>query len=90
MMKKPTFNAIVAETEKLTGRRFSVETLGDADDLRRITAAAEVPWAVMMEWFFLAMITVPPLGTLDSDRYPEPRPTTLPEYLTKAHAALPA
>jgi hypothetical protein len=51
MMKKPTFNAIVAETEKLTGRRFSVETLGDADDLRRITAAAEDPWAVMMEWY---------------------------------------
>lgn len=83
-----TFNAIVAETEKVTGREFSVETLGDADDLRRITAAAADPWSVVMEWYFLSMITVPPLAAIENDRYAELHPTTLPEYLAEAHAAL--
>ena len=83
-----TFNTIVAETETITGTQLSVETLGDADDLRRITAAADDPWSVLMEWYLLSMITVPPLSNPENDRYAELRLTTLHDYLADAHAAL--
>lgn len=83
-----TFNAIVAETERLTGREFEVQILGDADDLRRITATAEDPWAVLMEWYLLSMITVPALSNTENQRFPELQLTSLHDYLTEAHAAL--
>lgn len=82
-----TFNTIIAETERLTGTTLSVRVLGDADDLRRITDAADDPWSVIMQWYFLSMITVAPFPHTDQDRYPELRPTTLHEYLKRAHRA---
>ena len=56
-----TFNTIIAETERLADTTLAVQILGDADDLRRITAEADDPWSVIRQWYFLSMITVPPL-----------------------------
>lgn len=83
-----TFNTIITKTEELTGAKLAVQVLGGADDLRRITAAATDPWAVVMEWYFLSMITVPPFAQTDNDRYADLHLTTLDDYLTAAHAAL--
>ncbi|SDS35893.1 NmrA-like family protein [Friedmanniella luteola] len=82
-----TFNTIIAKTGTLTGRPLTIQVLGDADDLRRITAAAQDPWSVLTEWYFLSMITVPPFATTDTDRYPDLQLTTLDDYLTAAHHA---
>jgi uncharacterized protein YbjT (DUF2867 family) len=85
-----TFNTIIAETERLTGTTFDLQVLGDADDLRRIIAQAEDPWSVVMPWYFLSMITVPPFATTDNGRYPDVVLTTLHVYLSDAHRALQA
>ena len=45
-----TFNAIIAETERLAKTTLTVQILGDADDLRRITAEADNPWSVIRQW----------------------------------------
>ncbi len=82
-----TFNTIISETERLTGTTLTTQVLGDADDLRRITAAADDAWSVVMQWYFLCMITVPPFVSTDNDRYPDVPLTTLNDYLTEAHHA---
>jgi len=83
-----TFNTIIDETEHLTGTTLIRNVLGDADDLRRITADADDPWSVIPQWYFLSMLTVPPFPTTDNDRYPGARPTGLHDYLAAAHRAL--
>ena len=82
-----TFNAIITETERLADTTLAVQILGDADDLRRITAEADNPWSVIRQWYFLSMITVPPFARTDNHRYPELKLTTLDQYLTDAHQA---
>jgi len=82
-----TFNIIIAETERLADTTLAVQILGDADDLRRITAEADNPWSVIRQWYFLSMITVPPFARTDNHRYPELELTTLDQYLTDAHQA---
>ena len=83
-----TFNAIIDESERLSGKTLTRTTLGSAEDLRRITRDASDPWSVVREWYFLSMLTVPPFPTTDNDRYPDARPTGLREYLTTAHHAI--
>jgi hypothetical protein len=83
-----TFNAIIDETERLAGRTLTRTMLGSADDLRQITADAADPWSVVQEWYFLAMLTVPPFPANENDRYPDISPTGLHEYLAGAHRAL--
>jgi nucleoside-diphosphate-sugar epimerase len=80
-----TFNTIIAKTEELTGRTFTRNVMGDVDDLRRITSEAENPWSVIMQWYFLSMITVPPFPSTENDRYPDLTLTSLDDYLTEAH-----
>lgn len=87
---RSTFNEIIAETEGLTGRPLTRTVLGSADDLRRLTASAEDPWAVVPQWYLLSMLTVPPFPTTENDRYPDAHLTGLREYLTRAHHALAA
>ena len=82
-----TFNTIIAETERLADTTLAVQILGDADDLRRITAEADDPWSVIIQWYFLSMITVPPFTRTDNHRYPELQLTTLNQHLTDAHQA---
>jgi len=82
-----TFNEIIGETERLSGKALAKNVLGDADDLRRITSGADDPWSVVMQWYFLSMITVPPFARTDNDRYPDLHLTTLNDYLTAAHCA---
>ena len=82
-----TFNTIIAETERLADTTLAVQILGDADDLRRITAEADNPWSVIRQWYFLSMITVPPFTRTENHRYPELQLTTLHQYLTDAHQA---
>lgn len=82
-----TFNTIIATTEQLTGTNLTTQIMGTADDLRRITAQADDPWSVIMEWYFLSMITVPPFARTDNDRYPDLQLTTLDTYLADAHRA---
>lgn len=83
-----SFNDIVERTEKVTGRTITRQVFGDADDLRRITAAAsDNPWSVIREWYFLSMITVPPFAATENDRYPGLHLTSLDEYLTNAYRA---
>ncbi len=86
--ERATFNTIIAETERLTGSRLTRQVLGSADDLRATTAAADDPWSVVPQWYFLSMLTVPPFPTNDNDRYPDAHPTGLRDYLTQAHRAL--
>jgi hypothetical protein len=69
-----TFNAIIDETERLSGKTLARTVLGSADDLRRITADAPDPWSVVQEWYFLSMLTVPPFPATENDRYPDARP----------------
>jgi uncharacterized protein YbjT (DUF2867 family) len=85
---RSTFNEIIAETERLSGTTLSRAVLGSADDLRRLTAAADDPWSVVPQWYFLSMLTVPPFPSTENDRYPDARPATLHDYLTQAHHAL--
>lgn len=85
---RASFNDIIAETEQITGTTLTRNVLGTAEDLRRLTAAADDPWAVVPQWYFLSMLTVAPFPTTENTRYPDVRPTTLHEYLTQAHHAL--
>jgi hypothetical protein len=87
---RSTFNEIIAETERLTGTTLTRNTLGTADDLRKITANADDPWSVVPQWYFLSMLTVPPFPHTENDRYPNAHPTTLHDYLTQAHRTLAA
>ena len=80
-----TFNAIIAATERHAGTSLTTHVHGDTDALRRIIAAAADPWSVVMPWYLLSMITVPPFATTDNDRYPDLQPTTLEDYLAAAH-----
>ena len=82
-----TFNAIIDETERITGRTLNRTVAGSAEDLRRITAEAADPWSVLMLWYLLAMLTTAPFPTDDNDRYPDARPTGLRDYLVAAHHA---
>lgn len=82
-----SFNTIIAETEKLTGKTLTKNVMGDVADLRRITAAADNPWSVIMQWYFLSMITVPPFEKNENHRYPELKLTSLDDYLAAAHRA---
>jgi uncharacterized protein YbjT (DUF2867 family) len=82
-----TFNEIIAETERITGKPLTRNVLGSAEDLRHITADAPDPWSVVPQWYFLSMLTVPPFPTTDNDRYPDARPTGLRDYLVQAHRA---
>jgi uncharacterized protein YbjT (DUF2867 family) len=83
-----TFNAIIEESERLSGKTLAKTVLGSAEDLRQITRDASDPWSVVREWYFLSMLTVPPFPATDNDRYPDARPTGLRDYLTAAHHAL--
>ncbi len=85
-----TFNTIIRDTEALTGRTLSRNVMGDVDDLRRITSEADNPWSVIMQWYFLCMITVPVFATTENDRYADLRLTTLDDYLAAAHRAMQA
>ena len=85
---RSSFNEIIAETEKLTGKTLTRNVLGSAEDLRALTASADDPWSVIPQWYLLTMLTVPPFPITENDRYPDARPTTLREYLREAHAAL--
>lgn len=85
---RASFNEIIAETERLTGTTLTRKVLGSADDLRRITAAADDHWSVVPQWYFLSMLTTPPFPTTENDRYPDARPTNLHDYLVRAHRAL--
>jgi uncharacterized protein YbjT (DUF2867 family) len=80
-----TFNTIIDETELISGTTLTRTVLGSADDLRKITAEADDPWSVVMQWYLLSMLTVAPFPTTDNDRYPDARPTGLHDYLVAAH-----
>jgi uncharacterized protein YbjT (DUF2867 family) len=82
-----TFNAIIRETERILGATLTRTVAGSVEDLRRITAAAEDPWSVLMQWYLLAMLTVGPFPSTDNDRYPDAYPTGLREYLRAAYHA---
>jgi uncharacterized protein YbjT (DUF2867 family) len=82
-----SFNAIIDETERITGTPLTRTVMGTTEDLRRITAEADDPWSVVMPWYLLSMLTVAPFATTDNDRYPDARPTGLRDYLVAAHAA---
>ncbi len=82
-----SFNAIIDETERITGNPLTRTVMGTTEDLRRITAGADDPWSVVMPWYLLSMLTVAPFATTDNDRYPDARPTGLRDYLVAAHAA---
>jgi len=85
---RTSWNEVIALTEKLTGRTFTRNVVGDAHSLRQVVAQAEDPWSVVMQWYALAMLTTPPFPTTENDRYPDARPTTVQDYLADAHAAL--
>jgi uncharacterized protein YbjT (DUF2867 family) len=82
-----TFNAIIDETERITGSPLTRTVAGNTEDLRRITAAADDPWSVVMPWYLLSMLTIGPFPTTDNDRYPDAHPTGLRDYLLDAHQA---
>lgn len=83
-----TFNRIIALSEQLTGISLTRKVWGDVEDLRRITAAADDPWSVIIQWYFLSMITVPPFAQTENHRYPDLHLTTVQDYLTAAHRTL--
>lgn len=76
-----SFNEIIAGIEHATGQAITTHNMGDADDLRAITAGADDAWSVMMQWYLLSMITVPAFAETDNDRYSGFTPTTLQQYL---------
>ncbi len=82
-----TFNTIIDEIERITDTTLTRTVAGSAEDLRRITAAAQDPWSVVMRWYLLSMLTVAPFPTTDNDRYPDAHPTGLRDYLTAAYRA---
>lgn len=82
-----TFNAIIDETERIVGTTLTRNNAGSAEDLRQITADADDPWSVVMQWYLLSMLTVAPFPNTDNDRYPDAHPTGLRDYLRAAHGA---
>lgn len=84
-----SFNEIIAGIEEASGVQITTNAVGGADDLRAMTAGAEDPWDVMMQWYLLSMITVPAFANTDNDRYDGFSPTTLADYLaaTRTSAA---
>jgi len=87
---RASFNEIIAETERLTGATLTRNVLGTAEDLRHLTANAADPWSVVPQWYFLSMLTAPPFPATENDRYPDAHPTSLRDYLDRAHHALAA
>ncbi len=80
-----TFNTIIDETERISGTPLSRNVLGSVEDLRQITANADDPWSVLMQWYLLSMLTLAPFPTTDNDRYPDAHPAGLHDYLVAAH-----
>lgn len=78
---RTSFNDIIAEVEKLTGRTLTRNSRGSVEDLRAAVAAAGNPWAAIGQWYNLSMITTPPFTATANDRYPDLAPTTLTSYL---------
>ena len=86
---RTTFGEIFDETEKISGKELTRNTVASAEDLKHLTASADDPWSVVPQWYMLAMLTTPPFPR-DDDHYPGAPATTLHDYLVGAHAALAA
>jgi len=84
-----SFNGIAGELEKVTGLTLQRSSWGSVDKLREVITAkgGAGSWDAMMEWYFLAMLTTPPLQVADNDRYPGARPVGLRDYLAAAYGA---
>lgn len=82
-----SFNTIAQELEKVTGIALRRTSWGSVDELREVIAAkgGAGSWDAVMEWYFLAMLTTPPLSNPANDRYSEIRPVGLPDYLADAY-----
>jgi uncharacterized protein YbjT (DUF2867 family) len=80
-----TFNEITAESARFSGVTLKPNVLGDVEDLRKATEAAGDPWSVLQQWYFLAMLTVPPFPHNDNERYPDVRPVGLCDHLAQVY-----
>lgn len=78
---RTSFNEIIDEVEQVTGRTLMRNPRGSIADLRSTVAAAGNPWAVVGQWYNLAMITTPPFSATVNQRYPDLAPTSLSAYL---------
>ena len=73
---RSTFGEIFDETEKISGKELTRNTVASAEDLKHLTASADDPWSVVPQWYMLAMLTTPPFPR-DDDHYPGAPATTL-------------
>ena len=80
---RTSFNGIIAEVERVTGRALTRNQRGSLDDLRAAVANAGNPWAAIGQWYNLAMITTPPFSATANERYPDLAPTSLGVYLER-------
>lgn len=81
---RTSFNEIIAAVEDITGRTLTRNRRGSIEDLRRTVTEAGNPWAVIGQWYNLAMITTPPFSTTENSRYADVTPTPLATYLQAA------
>lgn len=76
-----TFASMIDTAEQVTGRTFSRERRGGADDLRRTIETASNPWQAIGAWYNLSMLETPPFESVDNERYADAVPTTFEQYL---------
>lgn len=81
--EKTSFNGIIREVERVTGRSLTRNNRGSIEDLRAAVATPGNPWAVIGQWYNLSMLTTPAFSSTVNERYPDIAPTTLAEYLEK-------
>lgn len=83
-----SFRQIADEVSKATGVTMNPTSWGSMDQLREVIAAkgGAGSWAAVMEWYFLATLTTPPLTGLANARYHGLAPTGLNAYVQQAYA----
>lgn len=81
-----SFRLIADEVGKAAGVSLQ-PTWGSIDQLAQVIAAkgGAGSWEAAMEWYFVGMLTTPPLTEIENDRYPDAKPTGLRDYLAAAY-----
>jgi len=80
-----TFNGIARELEAVLGVTMRPTVWGDVDQLRAAIVAKGGSWDAAMEWYFLALLTTPPLEATADARDEGVHPIGLRPYLEGAY-----
>jgi nucleoside-diphosphate-sugar epimerase len=80
---RTSFDEIIAEVERVTRQTLTRKHRGSIDDLHKTVTEAPNPWTVIGQWYNYSMLTTPPFGETQNERYADARPTSLHDYLVR-------